>query len=292
LQRYSHRAGLDAHQEGTVSLSLPDFEFVTQLLLDKAAIRVNASQEYLVRSRLEPLAKQSGLPDLTALVDQLRKQPFGELHKRVIEAMTTNETSFFRDVHPWDALKTVVLPELIKKKLDRTLRVWSAACSTGQEAYSLAMMLSDMPALTGYRVQILATDLSRTTLDKGQQGIYSSLEVGRGLPARALAQHFDRVGTSFQVKANLRSMVEWKQLNLASRWPSLPTFDVVFIRNVLIYFGPGTVESVLQNVRTTMHPYGALFLGTTENMLGLNTGFESVTSGKTIYYRPQTGRRT
>ena len=115
---------------------------------------------------------------------------------------------------------------------------------------------------------------------------------GSRLPARALAQHFDRVGTSFQVKSNLRMLIEWRQLNLASRWPSLPTFDVVFIRNVLIYFGPSTVESVLQNVRTSMQPYGALFLGTTENMLGLNTGFESVTSGKTIYYRPQTGRRT
>lgn len=275
-----------------MSLSVPDFEYVTQLLLDRAAIRVSAGQEYLVRSRLEPLAKQSGLADLTALVDELRKQPFGELHKRVIEAMTTNETSFFRDVHPWDTLKTVVLPELIKRKTDRTLKVWSAACATGQEAYSLAMMMSEMPQLVGYRVQILATDLSRTTLDKAQQGIYSPLEVGRGLPARSLAMHFDRVGTSFQVKANLRSMIEWRQLNLASRWPSMPMFDIVFIRNVLIYFGPSTVETVLQHVRTTMHPFGALFLGTTENMLGLQTGFESVTSGKTIYYRPLTGRRS
>jgi len=274
-----------------VSLSVFDFEYVTQLLLEKAAIRVNASQEYLVKSRLEPLAKQSGLTDLSALVDQLRKQPYGELHKKVIEAMTTNETSFFRDVHPFETLKQMILPELLKRKTDRTLRVWSAACSTGQEAYSLAMMLSDMPALTGYRIQILASDLARGTLDKAQQGIYSSLEVGRGLPARALAQHFDRVGTSFQVKSNLRSVIEWKQLNLATRLPPLPVFDVVFIRNVLIYFAPQTAESVLQAVRGCMHAHGVLFLGTTENMLGLNTGFESVTSGKTIYYRPQTGRR-
>ena len=274
-----------------MSLSIVDFTYVTQLLLDKAAIRVSASQEYLVRSRLEPLAKQSGLPDLTALVEQLRRQPFGELHKRVIEAMTTNETSFFRDVHPFETLKTMVLPELLKRKTDNTLRVWSAACSTGQEAYSLAMLLSDMPQLQGYRIQITASDLSRGTLDKAQQGIYSTLDVGRGLPARALAQHFERVGTSFQVKGHLRSLVEWRQLNLASRWPALPVFDVVFMRNVLIYFPQATVESVLQTVRGSMHSYGALFLGTTENMLGLNTGFESVTSGKTIYYRPQTGRR-
>ena len=275
-----------------MTLSANDFEYVTQLLLDRAAIRVNASQEYLVRSRLEPLAKQSGLADLTALVEQLRRQPFGELHKRVIEAMTTNETSFFRDTHPFDTLKVHVLPELLKRKTDRTLRVWSAACSTGQEPYSLAMLLSDMPQLTGFRIQILATDLSRATLDKAQQGIYSPLDVGRGLPARSLAQHFDRVGTSFQVKAHLRSLIEWKQLNLASKWPPLPLFDVVFMRNVLIYFPPSSVESVLQTVRGCMQSYGVLFLGTTENMLGLQAPFESVTCGKTIYYRPQTGRRT
>jgi chemotaxis protein methyltransferase CheR len=274
-----------------VTLSVPDFEYVTKLLLDKAAIRVNASQEYLVRSRLEPLAKQSGLSDLTALVEQLRKQPFGELHKRVIEAMTTNETSFFRDTHPFETLRVHVLPELIKRKTDRILRVWSGACSTGQEPYSLAMMLADMPMLAGFRVQILATDLSRATLDKAQQGIYSPLDVGRGLPARALAQHFDRVGTSYQVKSNLRSQIEWKQMNLASKWPPMPLFDVVFMRNVLIYFPPTTVETVLQTVRGCMQSYGVLFLGTTENMLGLSTPFESVTSGKTIYYRPQTGRR-
>ena len=272
-------------------LSAPDFDYVTQLLLDRAAIRLNNTQEYLVRSRLEPLAKQLGLPDLSALVEQLRSQPFGELHSQVVEAMTTNETSFFRDTHPFETLKNVVLPELLNRKIDRTLRGWSAACATGQEPYSLAMLLHDMPKLAGWRIQITATDLSRTTLAKAQQGCYSALEVGRGLPARSLAQHFERAGTSFQVRANLRSLIEWKQLNLASRWPALPTFDIIFIRNVLIYFPPATVESVLQQARTKLQPYGSLFLGTTENMLGLNTGFESVTSGKTIYYRPAAGKR-
>ncbi|MEY4581574.1 MAG: hypothetical protein RL701_6277, partial [Pseudomonadota bacterium] len=168
-------------------LSGPDFEYVTQLLLTKAAIRIDATQQYLVRSRLEPLAKQVGLPDLAALIEQLRQKPFGELHTRVVEAMTTNETSFFRDVHPFETLKNHIVPEAVARKVDRTLRVWSAACSTGQEPYSLAMLLSDHPKLQGWRIQILATDIARTTLDRAQSGVYTSLEVGRGLPARALA---------------------------------------------------------------------------------------------------------
>jgi chemotaxis protein methyltransferase CheR len=148
------------------------------------------------------------------------------------------------------------------------------------------MLCADMPKMRGYRVQIIATDLSRSTLARAQQGCYSALEVGRGLPARALAQHFDRAGTSFQVKSSLRSMIEWRQLNLASHWMNMPVFDVVFMRNVLIYFPPPTVESVLRQARTHIASHGYLFLGTTENMLGLNTGFESVSFGKTIVYRP------
>jgi chemotaxis protein methyltransferase CheR len=266
-------------------LSAPDFEYVTRLLLDNAAIRINNTQEYLVRSRLEPLAKESGLPSLTALVEELRKKPFGELHRRVVEAMTTNETSFFRDVHPFETLKTVVVPELLRTKKDRTFRVWSAACSTGQEAYSLAMLLTELPGMREYRIQILATDLARSIVDRAEQGVFSTLEIGRGLPARALASHFERQGTSFRVKAQLRGLIEWRQLNLAGKWPLMSAFDLIFMRNVLIYFGPATTEMILRNACNALQPHGALFLGTTENTLGLNTGLESVTHGKTIYYR-------
>ncbi|HET8933988.1 MAG TPA: protein-glutamate O-methyltransferase CheR [Polyangiales bacterium] len=266
-------------------LSAPDFEYVTRLLLENAAIRINTTQEYLVRSRLEPLAKQSGLPSLSALVEELRKQPYGELHRRVVEAMTTNETSFFRDVHPFETLKVAVIPEMLRRKTDRTFRVWSGACSTGQEPYSLAMMLTEMPALKDYRISILATDLARMTLEKAEQGIYTALDVGRGLPARALAQHFERQGTSFRVKPQLRALIEWRQLNLAGKWPSMVPFDLILMRNVLIYFSPTTTESILRNARNVLQNHGAIFLGTTENMLGLNTGLESVTHGKTIYYK-------
>ena len=273
-------------------LSTADYEFVQRLLLERAAIRINVEQEYLVRSRLEPVAKRAGLSGLTALVEQLRREPYGALHSEVVEAMTTNETSFFRDVHPFETLRSVVLPEIIARKgADRTLRVWSAACATGQEPYSLAMLLNDTPKLAGFRIQIIATDLSRPILAKAQQGSYNSLEVGRGLPARMLAQHFERVGTAFQIRPHLRSMIEWRQLNLAGPWPALPIFDIVFMRNVLIYFPQATNEAVLKNVRNTLHPQGYLFLGTTENMLGLAVGFETVTKGKTMFYRPAAPRK-
>jgi chemotaxis protein methyltransferase CheR len=272
-------------------LSGPDLEYVTQLLLRTAAIRIDATQEYLVRSRLEPLAKQAGLPDLSALVEQLRQRPFGDLHTRVVEAMTTNETSFFRDHHPFDTLKTLIIPELVQRKADRTLRIWSAACSTGQEPYSLAMLLADTLQLNGWRIQIVASDLARSPLEKAQTGVYTALDVGRGLPARALARHFDRVGTSFQVKPHLRGMIEWRQMNLGAPWPPLPVFDVIFMRNVLIYFEPSSVLQVLKRARGNLQSHGALFLGNTENMLGLDAGFESKMNGKTIYYRPSAGRK-
>jgi chemotaxis protein methyltransferase CheR len=272
-----------------VILSATDYEFVQRLLLERSAIRIEVAQEYLVRSRLEPVAKQAGLADLPALVELLRRQPYGALHCQVVEAMTTNETSFFRDVHPFVTLQKLVLPEIIaRKRSDHTLRVWSGACSTGQEPYSLAMLFADTPELAGWRIQIVATDLSRGTLAKAQRGCYNALEVGRGLPARMLVKHFERAGTAFQVRSALREMIEWKQLNLAATWPALPIFDIVFMRNVLIYFQPATNQIILDNLRTKLHAQGYLFLGSTENMLGLRVGFESVTHGKTMLYRPST----
>jgi chemotaxis protein methyltransferase CheR len=275
-----------------VSLSANDYEYVQKLLLEHSAIRIGVEQEYLVRSRLEPIAKKAGLPDLTALVTQLRREPYGPLHSQVVEAMTTNETSFFRDVHPFETLKNVVLPEIMARKTDRTLRVWSAACATGQEPYSLAMLFAETPRLASWKIQIVATDLARSTLAKAQQGAYNSLEVGRGLPARMLAQYFERAGAAFQVCSQLRSMIEWRQLNLAAGpWSALPTFDIVFIRNVLIYFPLATNQVVLKNIRNTLHPQGYLFLGTTENMLGLQVGFEASSHGKTTIYRPSGPRK-
>ncbi|HKU43561.1 MAG TPA: protein-glutamate O-methyltransferase CheR [Polyangiales bacterium] len=268
-----------------------DYAYVQQLVLKHAAIMLSSGQEYLVRSRLEPIARQIGLADLTALVERLRKEPYGALHATVVEAMTTNETSFFRDVHPYETLRKHVLPELIaRRRIERSLHIWSAACSTGQEPYSLAMLIKDTPELAGWSVRITASDLSRGAMTKAQSGSYTSLELGRGLPARMLAQYFDRDGALFRVKPELRAMIDWRPLNLAEPLPALPIFDVVFLRNVLIYFSPATCASILKNVHGTMSRKGYLLLGTTENMLGLSVGFESSMIGRTMLYRP-TGTR-
>jgi chemotaxis protein methyltransferase CheR len=272
-----------------VSLSRSDYEFVQQLLVERAAIVINEGQEYLVRSRLEPVAKQAGLGHLSALIDALRREPYGALHWQVIEAMTTNETSFFRDGHPFETFRQAVLPEIMARKArDKSLRIWSAACSTGQEPYSLAMSMMEVSGLAGWKISIVATDLSRAMLAKAQQGRYSALDVGRGLPARMLTQHFERVDNGFQVKQQLRAMIEWKQLNLSEDWPVSAAFDIVFMRNVLIYFQRATGKRILHKVRKALHPRGYLFLGTTENTFGVSADFVTETHGKTMLYRPVT----
>ena len=268
-----------------------DYAFVQKLVHKHAAIMLNAGQEYLVKSRLEPVARQAGLPDLTTLVDRLRREPYGALHATVVEAMTTNETSFFRDLHPYETLKKHVFPELIaRRRVERSLHLWSAACSTGQEPYSLAMLVKDTPELRGWNVRITASDLSRAAITRAREGTYSSLELGRGLPTRMLGAYFEREGALFRVRSELRSMIDWRPMNLAEPLPALPIFDVVFLRNVLIYFSPATCASILKNVHDTISRKGYLILGTTENMLGLSAGFDSTMLGRTMLYRPSSAQ--
>jgi chemotaxis protein methyltransferase CheR len=270
-----------------------DYAFIQELVRKHASIILNAGQEYLVKSRLEPVARGAGLADLSALILRLRSEPYGALHVTVVEAMTTNETSFFRDVHPYETLTKHILPDVIKRRgVERTLRVWSAACSTGQEPYSIAMLLAGMRELRGWNVRIVATDLSKSAVTRAQSGIYTELELGRGLPSKLLADYFDRDGAVYKAKASLRAMIEWKPLNLAQPLPALPTFDIVFLRNVLIYFAPATCASILTRVHAAMHREGFLILGTTENMLGLPVSFESTVLGKTTVYRPTHPQRT
>ncbi len=268
-------------------LSPDDFAFVQKLVLKHASISLSQGQEYLVKSRLAPLVRQVGLPDIAALVSKLRREPHGTLHASVVEAMTTHETSWFRDHHPYATLKMHILPELIaQRRATRALNVWSAACSTGQEPYSLAMMVRETPELTGWNVRIVATDLSRDAIARAKEGVYSTHELGRGMPERALSRYFDQEGSSFRAKPTLRSLIEWHQLNLAEPLRALPAFDLVFLRNVLIYFSPGTCSAILKNVHDAMSRKGYLILGTAENMLGLSVAFESNMVGRTMVYRP------
>jgi chemotaxis protein methyltransferase CheR len=205
----------------------------------------------------------------------------------VVEAMTTNETSFFRDLHPFEALRTLLLPELIlRRAAERRLRLWSNACSSGQEAYSLAMLLAmSFPAVHDWDLSILATDISREMVQRTQQGLFGQLEVNRGLPAPMLVRHFQRTGTQWQVKPELRRLIQAREMNLVEPWPTLPKFDVVMLRNVLIYFDLETKRNILRRVRQALRPDGYLFLGSAETPLMADESWDRVSCGSSVAYR-------
>lgn len=273
-------------------ISQPELDYVRDLVYKRAAIVLEPSKQYLVESRLTPLARDEGFESIDALVARMRNQPFNGLHTRVIEAMTTNETSFFRDVHPFDALRTHVLPKIIEKRtISRSLFIWCAAASTGQEPYTIAMVIREhFPQLATWNVRILGTDLSTEVLERAREGKYRQLEVNRGLPASYLVKYFEQRGSDWQIKRELRGMVEYKQANIIEPWPAMATPDVIFVRNILIYFDIETKKKILGRMRGILAPHGALFLGGAENTLGLDDGYERVAEGRAVFYRLKSGK--
>ncbi len=261
-----------------MALSQTDFEFVRALVLKRSAIVLENEKLYLADTRLQAVARREGIESVEALVARLRTAAAGPLAQKVVEAMTTNETSFFRDVQPFEMLKQVVVPELMKRRAaERRLRIWCAASSTGQEPYSLAMLLREhFPALGGWDLRIVASDLSTDVLEKAKQGRYSQLEVNRGLPASLLVKYFQRQGTEWQLKDDVRRLIEFRQLNLIEPWPALPPCDVVLIRNVLIYFDVETKRQILGKARRVLRPDGYLFLGGAETTINLDDSFQRV----------------
>ena len=215
-----------------------DFEFVRDLVRKRSAIVLETEKSYLVESRLTPLARREGFGSISEVVAKLRLSGFSTLHSKVIEAMTTNETSFFRDIQPFEALKKVILADLITKRATtRQIRIWCAACSSGQEPYTVAMLIREnFPQLASWDVKILATDLSTQVLEKAKSGCFNQIEVNRGLPSPYILKYFDRSGMNWQLKDSIREMIEFRPLNLIEAWPVLNPMDIVFIRNVLIYF--------------------------------------------------------
>jgi chemotaxis protein methyltransferase CheR len=268
-----------------VNIAPADFAYVRDLVHRRSAIFLEAGKEYLVESRLLPIVQASGEGSLDRLVSRLRSSREGSLHKQVVEAMTTNETSWFRDHHPFDALESVVLPELLSRRAKaRRLTFWSAAAASGQEAYSIAMVLQErLAADPTWNLRVLATDLSEEMVRRTRAGRYSQLEVNRGLPAARLVRHFTRVGTEWQVNEALRRMVDAKQLNLAAPFPPLPPVDVLFLRNVLIYFKVDDRRQIFGRVRRVLQPDGYVVLGA-ETLLDDDT-FERVPLDKTNIYR-------
>jgi chemotaxis protein methyltransferase CheR len=270
-----------------IQLDNASFDYVRNLVRERAGIALAADKDYLVASRLLPLAQERGFRSIREFIADLRQSPLGELHALVAEAMATNETSFFRDAHPFRALKDDVLPTLLAaRQKTRTLTIWSAACSTGQEPYSIAILLAEhFPQLAGWHIQILASDMGRQALSRAQEGEYTDLEVSRGLPPGALARHFERRASQWRIKADIRKRVKFLRLNLIDPWPPMPKLDIVFLRNVLIYFAPEPKRQVLANLRKRMAADGVLLLGGAESTLGVDDAWQRVSHGKTSTYR-------
>ena len=270
-----------------------DYEYLRKLLKERSGLDLSADKQYLVESRLVPLARRVGVTGIPELVQKIRGGGADVLTAEVVEAMTTNETFFFRDKIPFDHLREI-LPALTQARANRrSLRIWSAASSTGQEPYSIAMLLKEAgPALAGWRIEIVATDLSQGVLEKSKAGLFSQFEVQRGLPIQLLVKHFTQVGELWQLNADIRSMVQHRQLNLLQDFSHLGMFDVIFCRNVLIYFDQDTKAAIFERLVKQLEPDGMLMLGAAESVVGITDAFKPYPEKRGLY-RPnltRTGR--
>jgi len=268
-----------------------DFAFLRKLLKDRSGLVLAPEKQYLAESRLLPIARKHGMSTLAELVHQLKAPRAASLAIEVVEAMTTNETFFFRDKVPFDHFRDTIMPALMEARArEKRIRIWCAAASTGQEPYSLAMILKGMGAqLAGYKVQILATDLNGEVLERAREGIYSQFEVQRGLPIQQLVKYFEQVGERWQIAPELRDMVQFRPLNLLGDFRPLGTFDVVFCRNVLIYFDQATKTDVLDRMARQLPDDGFLLLGAAETVVGLTEMFKPVADRRGLY-APSGGR--
>ena len=270
-----------------MTITRADFEWVCKLVRDRAGVVLSTDKTYLVESRLAPLIKDIGVSSISQLIAQLRPQPFNDIHWRIIEAMVTTETSFFRDSCPFDILKKYILPELIQQRQTRrVLNIWSAACSSGQEPYSIAILLNEhFPQLFTWKLQLIASDISHQILDRARQGCYNQQEISRRLPPSLREKYFQYSNNKWQIDAQIRQRVDFTQFNLTEKWPLMPQMDIIFLRNVLIYFDVQTKQTILTKARQLLQPDGYLFLGGGETTLNLDPAFEPVQFDKAICYR-------
>lgn len=275
-----------AGTQNKVEIQPDNYRFLQDYIYRESGIVIDADKHYLLEARLAPVARKQHVDTLNDLCRLLRATSSGsELRQQVVEAMTTHETLFFRDLGQYDALKSAILPPLIEqRKASRQLSFWSAASSSGQEAYSLAMMLLEM-GLRGWKINIVGTDLSEQILDRARQGRFMQIEVNRGLPVSYLVKYFTRHGLEWQLKDEVRQMVRFQRFDLRDGMRTLGPFDVVFCRNVLIYFDQETKKKILEGIRDTLHRGGHLLLGGAETTLSITDKFERVTVGQAVLYR-------
>lgn len=269
-----------------MSIGAVEFDYLRNLVRNHSAIILDADKEYLAENRLASITMQEGCGSVQELLRKLRLQRFTDLHRKVLDAMTNNETWFFRDHAPYDTLRDAVIPSIMKNHAnERAVRIWSAACSSGQEPYSLALLVKENFLHSGWNFRIHATDISNAILERAKRGRYSQLEVNRGMPAILLSKYFTKSGMDWELKPEIRQMVSFQSMNLAEPWPPLGSMDIVLLRNVLIYFDIPVRKEILARLRRVLRPDGYLLLGGAETTLNIDDNFERVQFQKTSYYR-------
>jgi chemotaxis protein methyltransferase CheR len=264
-----------------------DFNYLRELVRIQSGVVLEPHKNYLAELHLDKLASKSGFETLTAFIEHLKITPFSTLHVQTVEALLINETSFFRDRSPFEALQTSVLPALMQSRSStRAITIWSAACSTGQEPYSIAMLIREsFPTLLSWTIRLIASDFSQQALDRAQAGEYTHLEISRGLSAVMRDRYFRQVGRFWHVRDDIRHMIEFRQLNLIHAWDTLPQMDIIFLRNILIYFDLDTKRSILNKIQHYLREDGYLFLGGGETLLQLDPRFEAIHGKTSLYHR-------
>lgn len=266
-------------------ISPEDQAFLATLLRERSGLSITSERSHLVERRLEPVASRHGFKDVAELVRGLR-QATETLCRTVTDAMTINDTSFFRDEEPFDCFREIMLPNFAKaRRRKKTIRIWCAAASTGQEAYSLAMILDGLPQFAGWTVDIIGTDINAEIVERARDGIYSQFEVQRGLPSRMLAKHFQQHGEELRLSNAIRKRVQFRVFNLLDSYAGLDTFDVIFCRNVLMYFDQQSKQDVLKRLSDALAPDGYLVLGSAETVMGLGKNFKAMANAPGIYMK-------
>lgn len=258
-------------------------QFISSFIYQRSGIVLGENKRYLIESRLKSVARIAGLSGVEAVCNSLANNT-AQLETLVLDALTTNETSWFRDAKPWNALANDILPTIKKNKKSEVLQIWSAACSTGQEPYSIAIKILESGLFKNWTIRIVATDISMQVLGQAKEGLYSQLEVSRGMPIRSLVKYFTQVGDIWKIKPEIRDRVTFKEHLLQNDPRGLGTFDLVFCRNVLIYFDLETKRKILDNLRSAMTNDGLLALGGSETTYNISDEFETVSMADTVFY--------
>jgi len=275
-----------------VKVAAAQFAFLRDLLRKRTGVVIDDTKQYLVVARLLPIVRQRKIASIETLIDRVRAGSDPTLERDVLSAMMTHETSFFRDRKPFETLRGIVTDLVSRRAAERQLVIWSAACSTGQEPFSIAILLNEhfRDLLGSWKVRILASDFSEPVIAQAREGVFSELDTARGLPPPLLAKYFRPLQGKWSIGQECRRLVEFRQLNLVAEWPMMPVCDVIFLRNVMLYFDVPTRAALVKRMRRSLRADGALFLGGAETMLGIDDGYERCAGLGCSYYRPKTAR--